>query len=461
MSEKYTKKPVLRQDLVLRHEVVTEVLAGRMTKAEGAKRLGLSRSHFHSLCNRAALGLAKGIALGRPGRPGMSERERDLQARIEDLNRQNARLVLQNEMQKVQIAALSHAVRERRSASHPEGREDPEDGEVEGLLLIATAEMRMGGVCMAVIALVLGRAVRTLRRYEWRARRGMPLSRRRGPGPSGPPGQDLVELVKQEVRATRGLMGAACLALKTGTSRRQAAAIKDRELTEMERERKGWSLSVRVSGPGVMRSFDQLYVRVDGEKMVLLICADSCVPYRTTIALVERYEGPTVAAVIALDIERHGPPFFWRMDRALQHMTDDVNGVFDEWGVLPLFGPPRYPRFYGQMERMNREHRSWLDAGPALTTGNIGHELGEMGRALNEEIIRPILGYRTAAAGWGERELPQLDRVQLKEEVMYAAADMRFEVAEERDADLLSWRRAIERVMIGKGLMTIGRGTGC
>ena len=42
MAEKYTKKPVLKQDVVLRNEVVLEVLSGRMTKAEGARRLGLS-----------------------------------------------------------------------------------------------------------------------------------------------------------------------------------------------------------------------------------------------------------------------------------------------------------------------------------------------------------------------------------------------------------------------------------
>jgi hypothetical protein len=35
------------------------------------------------------------------------------------------------------------------------------------------------------------------------------------------------------------------------------------------------------------------------------------------------------------------------------------------------------------------------------------------------------------------------------------------EVVDDRNAELLSWRRAIERVMIAKGLMTIGRGAWC
>jgi hypothetical protein len=451
----------VRQDLVLRNEVVMEVLSGRMTKAEGARRLGLSRSYFQSLCNRAAAEIARSLAPGRPGRPEMSERERRLQEENRELSRQNARHQAQIEQQRVAIEALSHALRERRSTARPADREESEDSEVADSQLVAAVQMHMKGLRKIVIALVLGIAARTLRRYAARAQDGQRLVNRRGPGPSAPPDEDVIAELEHEIRESRGLMGAACLAVKTGASRRQAAAIKVMVLTEMERERKEGSLSVRVSGPGVMRSFDQLYVRVDGRMRVLLICADASVPYRTTIALVESYDGASVAAVIALDIALHGAPLFWRMDRARQHMTDEVLGLLDERGVLPLFGPPRHPCFYGQMERMNREHRSWLAAGPELTTGNIGHELDEMSRVLNEAVIRPILGYRTAAARWGERELPQIDRHELNLEVMDTAAGIYCELAEDRDAELLSWRRAVERVMIGKGLMTIGRGAWC
>jgi hypothetical protein len=436
------------------------VLSGRMTKAEGARRLGLSRSYFQSVCNRVAAEMAKSLVQGSPGRPGMSERERRLQEENRELSRQNARQKLELEQQRVAIEALSHALRERRSA-RPVERDDSEDSEVADSRHFAAVQMHLHGLRLVVIALVLGLATRTLRRYVARARAGEPLVNRRGPGPASSPGEDVVALVEHEVRGSRGLMGAACLAVKTGTSRRQAAAIKDRVLTEMERERKAGSLSVRVSEPGVMRSFDQLYVTVDGWMRVLLICADACVPYRTTIALVESYDSVSVASVIELDISLHGVPYFWRMDRASPHMTDEVLGVLDERSVLPLFGPPRHPGFYGQMERMNNEHRSWLAAGPDLTTGNIGHELYEMRMVLNNEVVRPILGYRTSAAIWGERQPPQLDRHELKQEVSDTAAMIYGEVVDDRDAELLSWRRAIERVMIAKGLMTIGRGAWC
>ena len=45
-----------------------------------------------------------------------------------------------------------------------------------------------------------------------------------------------------------------------------------------------------------------------------------------------------------------------RMDRAKAHRAPRVTALLDAHKVLVLHGPPRYPRFYGQLERQNREH---------------------------------------------------------------------------------------------------------
>jgi len=49
-----------------------------------------------------------------------------------------------------------------------------------------------------------------------------------------------------------------------------------------------------------------------------------------------------------------------RMDRASSHDTFAVHEVLREHEVLLLHGPPRYPQYYGQHERQNREHQAWL-----------------------------------------------------------------------------------------------------
>jgi hypothetical protein len=114
---------------------------------------------------------------------------------------------------------------------------------------------------------------------------------------------------------------------------------------------------------------------------------------------VDAYDAENVARVIAADIASWGPPLIWRFDRARSHLTKLALDLLDGWGVLPLCGPPRYPGYYGQMERMNLEHRQWLRLGPLLTAtaGNIAYELDWMRTLLNERVIRPILNYRTAA----------------------------------------------------------------
>jgi hypothetical protein len=392
----------------------------------------------------------------------MSETERRLKAENRLLAKRNEKLERKVEEQKKSIVVLRKAVQSHPRSPCPRGgQSDSEDNEVAQRRLEVATQMLLSGVVLNVVALVLGVAVCTLRRYARRAAAGEELVSRRGPAPRAYVNSTLVEDVTTLLDETRGRMGAVCLSKRTGGSRRDCARIKTRVLTDRERSRKHGSLQVRVSRPGIMRSFDQLYVYIDGIRRILLVCADACVPYRTTIALVSRYDAVSVARVIARDIIRYGAPLFWRMDRAKSHMTRLVMQVLEHWGVLPLFGPPRHPGFYGQMERMNRDHREWLRLGPVLTTSNIGYEISEMRRVLNEVMIRPTLNYRTAADEWGDRVTPHVDRTQLRKEVFDLAVSNYHELHDQKDALWLSWRRAIEIKMTQMGMLTIRRGQWC
>ena len=461
-SSTYTRAPKVPQSLMHRYQTLMLVLAGEVNKSEGARRLGLTRRHFQDLCHRLTAVIIAFLQPSKGGRPRMSDTERRLRAENRLLAKHNEKLGSIVEKQRVQIEVMGKAIRSRPRSHCPRGgRSDSEDNEVAQRRVEAARQMLVRGVGMAIAALVLGVAACTLRRYLARARADSVLVRRRGPSASAYPGVGLVRKVTELLDETRGRMGAVCLGRKTGGSRRQCARIKARVLSERERERKKCALQIRVNMPGIMRSFDQLYVRIDGAKRVLLICADACVPYRTSISLVGRYDARNVAKVITEDIKRHGAPLFWRMDRAKSHLSKRVMDLLRCTEVIPLIGPPRHPGFYGQMERMNREHRDWLTRGPSLSARNIDHETAEMRRVLNEVMIRPTLQYRTAADEWGDRAAPHVDRTQLREEVLDLAASNYAELHDQKDALWLSWRRAIETKMTQIEMLTIRRGQWC
>src|SRR5262249_20196448 len=63
-----------------------------------------------------------------------------------------------------------------------------------------------------------------------------------------------------------------------------------------------------------------------------------------------------------------GAPLVCRLDRARQHHTAAVLAALRRHGVLILHGPPHCPRYYGPLERQNREHRQWLAMQPAPTS---------------------------------------------------------------------------------------------
>src|SRR6267378_2679359 len=156
----------------------------------------------------------------------------------------------------------------------------------------------------------------------------------------------------------RGLCGARALACSAGVSRRQAARVKREVMTELERERIAGCSRVLVHEPGVLRNLDQLYIGRRPAQQVALIASDAAVPYRTSARLVPCYSASEVARVLVEDFERHGPPLAMRMDRASQHDAGPVRELLRKHEVLMLHGPARYPQYYGQHERQNREHQA-------------------------------------------------------------------------------------------------------
>jgi len=62
--------------------------------------------------------------------------------------------------------------------------------------------------------------------------------------------------------------------------------------------------------------------------------------------------------------------------------------MLDDAGVLILHGPARHPRFYGPLERQNREYRVWLPLDRKLPAESLALTYQRMIASLNGRLPR-------------------------------------------------------------------------
>jgi transposase len=322
--------------------------------------------------------------------------------------------------------------------------EDPDGAEVREIIEGAR-QMRALGLSGPLAAAMAGAAGSSLRRWEQRLRAGLAPRLRHGPGRKSPLEQEKRHQLATVVRELRGLCGAESLRRTVhGVSRPEAAAVKRSVLQEIERERVAACTRVSVAQPGVVRNLDQLYVGA----ATALILSDGLVPYRTSGRVVATYSAKEVAKTLEQDLGEHRAPLVLRMDRASCHRAPAVSDLLRSHAVLVLHGPPRYPQYYGQHERQNRDHRAWLEHGPAEELHD--ELLRETLATLNTLWRRPSLGWRTPAEVWSARE-----------EVRGRAARLRKKLQEQSYGEDLAGRLAIEQALEHRGLMSRSAGGWC
>jgi hypothetical protein len=237
--------------------------------------------------------------------------------------------------------------------------------------------------------------------------------------------------------------------------------VKAATLAEMERERLAAAEHVVVTVPGIVRGFDAMHVpTVEGDRYAL-VAADSSVPFRTSAAAVERYDGRSVAEVLERDFAQHGAPLVLRADRAKCHTVPEVLDVLRGHGVLLLQGPPRHPGYYGQLERQNREHRAWLAMAGRLAAADLERLCDEMLLALNAAWPRRTLTWRTSEEAWQARPVVELDRVALREEVQDRAARIRRQAGGCGATAAMAERFAIEAALTKRGYLRREPGGWC
>jgi hypothetical protein len=313
------------------------------------------------------------------------------------------------------------------------------------------------GMPMVWAALGAGLHRSTALRWRDRLRGGEVLAHRRGPCRA--PLTTAVSLAAASlVRELHGLIGADSLRHSVpGLTRRAAARIKAETCQAVERERRAQAQRVAVVAPGVLRGFDAMELCAPGQaRRHALIAADGCVPFRTSWAISPCYDARAVVELLDKDFRLHGPPLVLRLDRAKAHTADVVDELLQANSVLPLHGPPHHARYYGQLERQNREHRAWLG------DRAVGHEdLEDMMVLLNERWRRATLGWCTAGEVWRGRPALQVDRDELANDVGERALRITRKLGSTASARDLAWRLAIKQTLVDRGLLRVETGGWC
>jgi len=469
---KYTPLPVVPEEALPRLAVVVEVLAGIRTVSAAARELGMSRNRFQSLLHRALGALAQEVMVHPAGRPARAPELTRMRMELNRLQRENAKLRGQvgsterllevaSGLLQGRIRASGRQRRRRSSRSAVDGGEDSEPETARAALLDGADAMRQLNLAAPLVAAIVGVGVSTLRRWRARRRSGQALWVRRGAGRQRAViSSDAGYTAAHIVRRLHGLVGAESLARSVGVSRRAAARIKRWTLTLMERERKAKLRQLTITTPGVMRGMDAMQFPGRRERYAL-IAADAAVPYRTSVTVGGRYDAALVARALEADLARHGAPLVYRLDRASAHDAPTVRAVLSAHQVLVLHGPPYYPRFYGQLERQNREHRAWLRAGSEPDGSELEPCLQEMLEGVNRLWRRRTLGWQTAAEAWSARPPLSVDRDALHEEVRERARAIARRLSGRGQPADLAERLAIEQTLTRMGYLRQKLGGWC
>jgi transposase len=454
----YHPQPTLPAQLEDRYGLVLAVLSGMLTMEQGAQRAGLSRPRFQTLVHRAQEAMIESLVPKPPGRVPRSAREAELEQQNQKLARQNQKL--QNRVDTIDrlLGVASDMLQGRLEVSQPRGKrkrrqkrsapasgEESDDPDPVQERLTGAQQMRQLGLKPQLAAAVVGAGASTVRRWAARARAGQRPRQRRGGPRRARPSAAACARVSAMVRELQGLVGAQSLSRSVpGVSRRQAAALKRQTLTELERERRQACTRVQVLVPGVLRGLDAMHPRGPQHAQYVLALADAAVCFRTSIQPRPVYDSATVAALLEQDIEQHGAPLVFRMDRASMHRTDQVGDVLSKHHVLLLHGPPHHAQYYGQLERQNREQRAWLDAADP-DDDELPAACAAMKHALNAVWRRPTLGWQTAEEVWQKRPPLRIDRAELRDQVDHSKQRLRRHDAFREAADDVVARFAIEQ----------------
>jgi len=209
-----------------------------------------------------------------------------------------------------------------------------------------------------------------------------------------------------------------------------------------------------ITSPNVMWSEDGAGFRDYGRKRELLILQDECSRYKVNKRLVK---GPAksddVHDYLREAFDKHGAPLVLKHDGDSIFHEEKVHKLLEEYGVINMKSPARYPPFNGKMERSIRDIKSFERAMKRFDSNStLQCRLEAAIHDLNEERPRPVLGGRTAREVFEGKHRPFLDRHRFYNQVMKVERIMLSDSCTRKQKDDAR-RRAVELVLLRQGLM--------
>jgi transposase InsO family protein len=235
----------------------------------------------------------------------------------------------------------------------------------------------------------------------------------------------------------------------TGAIARVIADLKPAPAEERQQPKK-----YEVAAPLVMWSEDVTAMRDRSRKRELLVLQDEFARSKTNWRLVHgAAQASDVLGYLQEAFEKHGAPLVLKHDGGCIFHDTDVKALLDQYGVVELTSPPRYPPFNGKKERSMRDIKSFERA---LRQHSVGASLQERivlsMRDLNAERPRPVLRGRTAREVFETRHASLPDRRQFKMHVETVALELSAQAGSRKEVENAR-RKAVIAVLSKYGLL--------
>jgi len=209
-----------------------------------------------------------------------------------------------------------------------------------------------------------------------------------------------------------------------------------------------------ITAPNVIWSEDGAGFRESGRKKELLILQDECSRFKINTRLVD---GPArsedVCDYLREAFDKYGAPLILKHDGGSIFHEEDVSKLLDEYGVISLKSPPRYPPFNGKMERSVRDIKSYEKAmRKHELTSSLKDRIAAAIHDLNEERPRPVLGGKTAREVFKGDNQVLPDRLRFCKEISLYDQLLESDACSRKQKDDAR-RRAVILVLLRQGLM--------
>jgi len=226
----------------------------------------------------------------------------------------------------------------------------------------------------------------------------------------------------------------------------------------------GHRLTWHVAGAVWAMDYTKTKHPIDGSTQIIFTVRDLASHYHLCWVPVADEKAETVIPILHGLFELHAPPLVLKSDNGSAFIAEPSLELLDDWRVLPLFSPPRQPKYNGALERSNTTLKVYTHTSAV----NDGHPF----RWTSDDLAQAVFVANEFSRPWGAKgetpterwharaPLSEPDRLALLDMVeaerKTARKDLGFDVKFSEGELSVSDHRAIDRMAIARSLQELG-----